>query len=95
MNDPVALLLVTGFIEWIELPDYGAVDMVASLVAKLALGLAFGIAVGLGARWCFRNLDLPESRAVPGRLDRHRGARLRRPRARPRLRASSPSTSRR
>ena len=23
LNDPVALLLVTGFIEWIEMPDYG------------------------------------------------------------------------
>ena len=27
MNDPVALLLVVGFIDWIELPDYGFVDM--------------------------------------------------------------------
>ena len=27
MNDPVALLLVTGFIEWIEVPDYGALEM--------------------------------------------------------------------
>ena len=27
LNDPVALLLVIGFIDWIELPDYGALDM--------------------------------------------------------------------
>jgi potassium/hydrogen antiporter len=27
MNDPVALLLVTGFIDWIQEPDYGAADM--------------------------------------------------------------------
>jgi cell volume regulation protein A len=27
MNDPVALLLVIGFIEWIQQPGYGAVDM--------------------------------------------------------------------
>src|SRR5918999_4905684 len=27
MNDPVALLLVTGFIDWIQLPGYGIGDM--------------------------------------------------------------------
>src|SRR5918995_1220310 len=27
LNDPVAVLLVLGFIEWIMLPDYGIVDM--------------------------------------------------------------------
>ena len=27
MNDPVALLLVTGFIAWIEEPGYGLADM--------------------------------------------------------------------
>ena len=30
MNDPVALLLVTGFIDWIQIPDYGLVDMVSA-----------------------------------------------------------------
>jgi potassium/hydrogen antiporter len=65
MNDPVALLLVTGFIDWIEMSDYGAADMAASLVAKLALGVAFGIALGFGARWCFRNLDLPNPGLYP------------------------------
>ena len=86
MNDPVALLLVTGFIDWIQMSDYGANDMAAILVGKLALGLAFGIALGFGARWCFRNLDLPSPGLYPGRLDRHRRPRLRRPRARPRIR---------
>src|ERR687894_2800786 len=28
LNDPVAVLLVVGFIEWIKEPDYGAADMV-------------------------------------------------------------------
>jgi cell volume regulation protein A len=65
MNDPVALLLVTGFIDWIQLPDYGALDMAGALVLKLALGLAFGIAIGFGARWCFRNLDLPNPGLYP------------------------------
>jgi cell volume regulation protein A len=65
MNDPVALLLVVGFIDWIELPDYGIVDMAGTLVGKLALGAAFGIAVGAGARWAFRNLDLPSPGLYP------------------------------
>ena len=65
MNDPVALLLVTGFIEWIQDPGYGIADMAGSLVAKLALGVAFGIAIGYGARWCFRNLDLPNPGLYP------------------------------
>ena len=65
MNDPVALLLVTGFIEWIQDPGYGIADMAGSLVVKLALGVAFGIAIGYGARWCFRNLDLPNPGLYP------------------------------
>ncbi len=65
MNDPVALLLVTGFIDWIELPDYGAVDMAGALVGKLALGLAIGLAIGHAARWSFRNLDLPSPGLYP------------------------------
>jgi cell volume regulation protein A len=65
MNDPVALLLVTGFIEWIQLPDYGPPNLIGSLVGKLALGLVFGIALGFGARWCFRNLNLPTPGLYP------------------------------
>jgi potassium/hydrogen antiporter len=65
MNDPVALLLVTGFIDWIELPDYNALDMVGTLAGKLALGLAVGVAIGAGARWAFRNLDLPSPGLYP------------------------------
>src|SRR3712207_7029588 len=28
MNDPIAVLLVLGFIEWIEQPDYGLIDKI-------------------------------------------------------------------
>jgi potassium/hydrogen antiporter len=65
MNDPVALLLVTGFIDWIELPDYGVLDMAGALTGKLALGLAIGLAVGYAARWAIRNLDLPSPGLYP------------------------------
>ncbi|HWV88323.1 MAG TPA: potassium/proton antiporter [Capillimicrobium sp.] len=50
-NDPVAVLLVLGFIEWITLPDYGVVDMGVLFVRQIAIGVAAGVAIGwLGSR---------------------------------------------
>ncbi|HEX6587333.1 MAG TPA: potassium/proton antiporter [Solirubrobacterales bacterium] len=46
VNDPIAVLLVVGLIDWIELPDYGLGDMVLLFVQELGIGLAVGIAVG-------------------------------------------------
>ncbi|HEU4737893.1 MAG TPA: cation:proton antiporter, partial [Solirubrobacterales bacterium] len=37
MNDPVALLLVIGFIEWIQEPGYGLADMAGLLAVKLVV----------------------------------------------------------
>jgi potassium/hydrogen antiporter len=45
-NDPVAVLLVVGFVEWIEEPAFGAADMVLLLMEELGIGLAVGLAVG-------------------------------------------------
>jgi potassium/hydrogen antiporter len=65
MNDPVALLLVTGFIDWIQEPGYGAEDMALNLVVKLGIGAVLGIAIGFGARWAIRNVDLPTPGLYP------------------------------
>ena len=65
MNDPVALLLVTGFIALIEVPGFGGEEMALELVGGLVLGLAVGLAVGHLARWSFRNLDLPSPGLYP------------------------------
>jgi cell volume regulation protein A len=46
LNDPVAVLLVIGFVEWIDEPDYGAADMALLLVMELGIGLAAGLLVG-------------------------------------------------
>jgi potassium/hydrogen antiporter len=46
LNDPVAVLLVVGFIEWIEQGDYGVADMVLLFVLELGIGAAVGVAVG-------------------------------------------------
>jgi potassium/hydrogen antiporter len=45
-NDPVAILLVVGLIDWIQLPDYGFGDMVLLFLRELGIGLAVGLAVG-------------------------------------------------
>jgi potassium/hydrogen antiporter len=65
MNDPIALLLVTGFIDWIQDPGYGIEDMAVNLAARLALGAALGLAIGFGARWSFHHIDLPTSGLYP------------------------------
>jgi potassium/hydrogen antiporter len=45
-NDPVAVLLVIGFIDWVQQPDYGMPDMAELFVKELGIGLVVGIAVG-------------------------------------------------
>ena len=48
-NDPMAVLLVLGFIEWLQHPGYGIVDMLGLLVQQLGIGLVVGGIVGLGS----------------------------------------------
>lgn len=59
MNDPVALLLVIGFGEWIADPSFGAADMALDFVVKLGLGAAFGIGAGWIARRAIGRIELP------------------------------------
>jgi len=47
MNDPVAVLLVLGFIDWIQDPGYGAWNMVGLFAQQLSIGLAVGLGAGL------------------------------------------------
>ncbi|WP_354702389.1 K(+)/H(+) antiporter NhaP2 [Paraconexibacter sp. AEG42_29] len=50
-NDPVAIFLVLGFVEWLLLPDYGVLDMAKLFVQEMGIGAVVGIAVGtLAAR---------------------------------------------
>src|SRR6476660_2521422 len=59
MNDPVALLLVIGFIEWIQQPGYGIADMAGLLALKLALGTAIGLALGRLSTTVLNPVQLP------------------------------------
>jgi cell volume regulation protein A len=65
LNDPVALLLVTGFISWIEEPGFGAADMALELVGKLGIGAVMGVAIGYAARAAFRRLNYPTQGLYP------------------------------
>src|ERR1700760_834711 len=65
MNDPVALLLVIGFIEWIQQPGYGIADMAGLLVLKLGLGAAIGLALGRLAVAALDRVKLPGDGIYP------------------------------
>ena len=64
-NDPVAILLVIGFIEWIQIPGYGILDMAWLFVLELGVGLAVGLAVGWLALAAFRRVKLPSAGLYP------------------------------
>jgi cell volume regulation protein A len=65
LNDPVAILLVLGFIEWIRQPDYGLSDMVLQFAAELGIGLAAGLAVGWLAVQAFRRIRVDNAGLYP------------------------------
>jgi len=62
MNDPIAVLLVVGFIDWIEQPGYGLADMVWLFAREVGIGVAAGAVVGVAAVWAFKRVQL----ATPG-----------------------------
>jgi potassium/hydrogen antiporter len=64
-NDPVAILLVVGFVEWIEQPDYGAADMVLLFISELGIGAAVGLAVGWLASEGLRRTRLDSAGLYP------------------------------
>jgi cell volume regulation protein A len=55
-NDPMAIALTIGLIDWIEQPDYGIADLSLLLLRQLGLGLVIGIALGAVATWAFARL---------------------------------------
>lgn len=64
-NDPFAVLLVLGFIEWIQRPDYGVIDMLGLLTSELAIGAAVGFLIGRASVEGFRRVSLATSGLYP------------------------------
>ncbi len=65
LNDPLAVLLVIGFIDWIQKPGYGILDMGLLLLRELGVGLAVGLAVGWLAIEGLRRVRLGAEAAYP------------------------------
>jgi potassium/hydrogen antiporter len=61
-NDPVAVFLVLGFIDWIEKPDYGIWDLLGLFATEMSIGLTVGLLVGWLAVHGFQRAKL----ATPG-----------------------------
>ena len=55
-NDPVAIALTIGLIDWIEKPSFGFEDLAFLVVRQLGLGLLVGVVLGGIAMWVFARL---------------------------------------
>jgi potassium/hydrogen antiporter len=64
-NDPVAVLLVLGFIEWLTHDSYGIADMALLFVRQLGIGLAIGVVVGVAGVWVLRRVQLATAGLYP------------------------------
>src|SRR5919198_1600443 len=64
-NDPVAVLLVIGFLDWITKPNYGLINMLWLFVHELAVGAVCGYVLGRLAVWVLGRLRLPSAGLYP------------------------------
>lgn len=64
-NDPVAILLVIGFIEWIQSPGYGAIDMLGLFGMQLGIGIATGLLIGFFTARTLGRLEFPSVGLYP------------------------------
>jgi cell volume regulation protein A len=65
LNDPFAIALVIGLIDWIEKPSFGAADLAVLVVRQLVIGLAVGLALGALATRVFARLPTSIGPFVP------------------------------
>jgi cell volume regulation protein A len=65
MNDPIAILLVLGFIEKLMHPDYGLADFLWLFVRQIAIGGAVGLAVGYLFSFALREARLATAGLYP------------------------------
>jgi cell volume regulation protein A len=64
-NDPMAVLLVLGFIAWVQDPAYGIADMAWLLVRQIGIGLAVGGIVGVATIAALRRVRLDTGGLYP------------------------------
>jgi cell volume regulation protein A len=64
-NDPVAILLVIGFMTWLKRPDYGVPDMLWLFAREGIIGLVCGLLVGRAAAEGLQRVRLPTAGLYP------------------------------
>ena len=64
-NDPMAIALTIGLIEWIERPAYGFADLTLLVLRQLGLGLVVGVVLGVVATRIFSRLPASIGVFVP------------------------------
>ena len=57
VNDPIAVALTIGLIQWVEDRSYGLPDLIVLIVRQLSVGLVVGLAVGLASAWALPRLS--------------------------------------
>ncbi|WP_445151488.1 potassium/proton antiporter [Baekduia sp. Peel2402] len=65
LNDPVAVLLVLGFIHHLQNPDYGLLDFIGLFAQQLAIGAVVGVAVGYVFSFALREARLTTAGLYP------------------------------
>ena len=65
MNDPIAVLLVLGFIATLTNPDYGVADFVWLFVRQIVIGSAVGLGVGYLCTFALREARLATAGLYP------------------------------
>jgi potassium/hydrogen antiporter len=65
INDPVAVILVIGFVRWLQRDDYGIADMALLFVQELAIGAVVGVAVGTAAGRTLKGVRLGSAGLYP------------------------------
>jgi cell volume regulation protein A len=65
MNDPIAILLVLGFIQKLMHPDYGVVDFAWLFVRQIAIGGVVGLGVGYIFSFALREARLATAGLYP------------------------------
>ncbi|MCW2967951.1 MAG: potassium/proton antiporter [Solirubrobacteraceae bacterium] len=65
LNDPVAVVLVIGFVSWLTNPHYRAGHLIWDFVTELGIGLCAGVGVGLLAALALRRTRLASAGLYP------------------------------
>ncbi len=65
LNDPVAVLLVLAFIEWIARPEFGVGEFLLLFASQLGIGAAVGLAVGGLVAYALRRVRLASAGLYP------------------------------